>query len=193
VSTKLDPGVDPVAEADQRGSIMAVLRMGNMDMEMPGTMSPISANGHGAIEQTAYMQDAVAAPTPIGPAGPGLEGVPSAMVVGGSGLPGMPAPGPIAGQGGIPVWGMPVTGTPIGLGGPPHLPLGGPASLKSHTVRNNTKQELPEPVDHFLLDVKHEPGLRLPAPVKRVQYTERHPVYGPDEVNYPQYAVPPGQ
>ncbi len=37
VSTRLDPGVDPVTEADRRGSVMAIIRMGNKDMEMPGT------------------------------------------------------------------------------------------------------------------------------------------------------------
>ncbi|MCA9071868.1 MAG: hypothetical protein KDA84_23230, partial [Planctomycetaceae bacterium] len=35
VSTKLEPGVDPVHEADRRGTIMAVLRVGNMDFETP--------------------------------------------------------------------------------------------------------------------------------------------------------------
>ena len=37
VSTRLDPGVDPIVEADRRGSIMAILRLGNKDIEMPGT------------------------------------------------------------------------------------------------------------------------------------------------------------
>ena len=36
VSTRLDPGVDPIVEADRRGSIMAVIRLGNKDVEMPG-------------------------------------------------------------------------------------------------------------------------------------------------------------
>jgi hypothetical protein len=35
VSTRLDPGVDPIAEADRRGSILAIVRMGNKDLE-PG-------------------------------------------------------------------------------------------------------------------------------------------------------------
>jgi hypothetical protein len=35
VSTKLDPGVDPVQEAHRRGSILAVIRMGSADLEMP--------------------------------------------------------------------------------------------------------------------------------------------------------------
>ena len=36
VSTRLDPGVDPIVEADRRGAILGVLRIGNKDMEMPG-------------------------------------------------------------------------------------------------------------------------------------------------------------
>lgn len=36
VSTRLEPGVDPVAEADRRGSILAIVRLGAIDLEMPG-------------------------------------------------------------------------------------------------------------------------------------------------------------
>jgi hypothetical protein len=35
VSTRLDPGVDPIQEASRRGAILAVLRMGSVDLEMP--------------------------------------------------------------------------------------------------------------------------------------------------------------
>ena len=35
VSTRLDPGVDPIVEADRRGAIMAIVRVGNKDLEMP--------------------------------------------------------------------------------------------------------------------------------------------------------------
>lgn len=35
VSTRLDPGVDPVQEAHRRGSILAVVRIGSVDLEMP--------------------------------------------------------------------------------------------------------------------------------------------------------------
>jgi hypothetical protein len=39
VSTRLDPGVDPIAEADRRGTILAILRLGGIDLEMAqGTM-----------------------------------------------------------------------------------------------------------------------------------------------------------
>ncbi len=36
VSTRLEPGVDPVAEARRRGTILLVLRLGNIDLEAPG-------------------------------------------------------------------------------------------------------------------------------------------------------------
>ena len=187
VSTQLDPGIDPVFEADRRGTIMAVLRVGNMNFEMPGrpplpgAPGAIEANG-GFIEQASYNVDGdeghLVPPMPIGGAPGGMHAVPGPMMVGGFSAPGYPAPHPVAGMGSIPSWGMPITGTPIGLAGPPHIPLGGPAGLQSHTVRNRTKVDIGRPVDHFLLDVKHKPGLKLPHPVKHVQYEERHPAYG---------------
>ena len=36
VSTRLDPGVDPIVEADRRGSILAIIRIGNKDLQIPG-------------------------------------------------------------------------------------------------------------------------------------------------------------
>lgn len=45
VSTRLDPGVDPIAEADRRGTILAIVRLGGIDLEMtqgvPGNSSSI--------------------------------------------------------------------------------------------------------------------------------------------------------
>ncbi len=37
VSTRLDPGIDPVTEADRRGSVLAIVRIGNKDMGLPDT------------------------------------------------------------------------------------------------------------------------------------------------------------
>src|SRR5262249_2534212 len=37
VSTRLEPGVDPVLEADKRGTILLVVRLGGIDLEMPST------------------------------------------------------------------------------------------------------------------------------------------------------------
>lgn len=188
VSTKLDPGVDPVQEADKRGTIMAVLRVGNIDREMPGQPGgrPMaSADGSDDVDQVAYKVDGergeIVPPMPIGPAGNVRgPGIPNAMMVAGGGIPGVPIAG-----GNVEAWGMPITGTPIGLPGPPHLPYGGPAGLKTHTVRNRTRMDLPKPVDHMLIDVAHEPGYSLPEPVRYVQYKEKHPVYQPGELSNP--------
>jgi hypothetical protein len=192
VSTRLDPGVDPIQEADKRGTIMAVMRVGNMDLEMPGQPGgrPVVWNDPNGVEQVAYQVDGergeLVPPMPIGPAGNGGgPGIPNAMMVAGSGYPGAPISGV-----NMPPWGMPITGTPIGLAGPPHLPLGGPAGLKSHTVRNRTRMDLPAPVDHMLIDVRHEPGLSLPEPVRYVEYTEKHPVYQPGELSNPAWNAP---
>jgi hypothetical protein len=37
VSTPLEPGVDPIVEANRRGTILAVIRIGNIDLEDPST------------------------------------------------------------------------------------------------------------------------------------------------------------
>lgn len=184
VSTRLDPGIDPIAEADRRGTIMAVLRVGNMDLET-GSEAPAAggATQTGGISQTGNIekvdgeQGHFVAPVPIGAVGGRNGGVPGPMIMGRPGLPGQMAVNPISGVGPTPVWGMTTTGTPIGLPGPPHLPYGGPAGLRSHTVRNLTARSIPKPTDHMLIDVKHNPGIRVPAPVKHIQYTENHPQF----------------
>lgn len=48
-----------------------------------------------------------------------------------SGMPGAPVSGV-----NMTAWGMPITGTPIGLPGPPHIPLGGPAYAPMNVVRD---------------------------------------------------------
>ena len=54
VSTRLDPGDDPIVEADRRGSIMAILRMGNKLK----TINPAAP----AAAPAAFMQGGHAAP-----------------------------------------------------------------------------------------------------------------------------------
>ena len=186
VSTRLDPGIDPVQQAEQMGTVMLILRFGNKDLQPPASM--LSADG--SVTQVNYMmmdgqEGQMAPPTPISTLATEVGGgVPSAMIAAGGGLPGQPAM-PVAGMGAMPPWGMPMTSTPIGLPGPPHLPFGGPAGLKSHTVRNLSQNKMPKPVDHMLIDVKHDPGYSVPEPVRHIQYTEKHPVHGPGEVAHP--------
>ena len=187
-STRLDPGVDPVSEADRRGTIMVVLRVGNKNLEQQGAGEPTAEFDNG-LQQVSYNADGekgeIVPPVPVEVSGSNYAGVPGPMIVAGPGGPN----GPVAGMNGVPMWGMPNTSTPIGLPGPPHLPFGAPAGLKSHTVRNLTKTELPDPVDHMLIDVKHQPGIRVPKPVRHVEYSENHPIYGPGQVSQPNWNV----
>ncbi len=187
VSTRLDPGVDPVHEADRRGTILAVLRIGNVDLEMSGAGAEVSQASHAVVDG---MNGQLAEPMPIGPIGAG-SAVPSAQMMGGPSYPGMPPYSPVTGFN-APQWGHPITATPIGLPGPPSLPLGGPAGLKSYTMRNNTPMDIPDPVDHMLVDVKTLPGYRLPPPVRHVEITEKHPLYAPGEVSAPASYGPMG-
>ena len=41
VSTRLEPGVDPILEADKRGTILLILRLGAIDLEMQGSSSTV--------------------------------------------------------------------------------------------------------------------------------------------------------
>jgi hypothetical protein len=145
VSTRLDPGVDPIVEADRRGSIMAIIRIGNKDLQ--------GAGGGGV--------------------GVGAEIIPQSYnaAIGGGACP----PGYVSGVT-SPDYGMTYTGTPIGLPGPPHLPLGHPAGLCHHGIHNHTHHRIPGPVHHFNVHVKQEPGFRYPKPVSSVHINETaHP------------------
>jgi hypothetical protein len=157
VSTRLEPGVDPILEADRRGSILAILRVGNIDLEMPGTevtaMGPQGPIVRAGGAMTAAMPAGYMAP------GPASGAAPYAMA---------------SGVGGSPSWGIPISGTPIGLPGPPHVPLGGPAGLKKHTITNRTLVSVPGPTEKFDVTVKHWPGIRVPRPVRRVNITEQN-------------------
>jgi hypothetical protein len=199
VSTRLDPGVDPVAEADRRGTILVVFRIGNMSLEAAGAPAPGDENAQigpdGKLMQVAHrLVDGATGqhepPMPIATAVGNGFGIPAPMIVAGGGAPGMPPSSPIAGVGPTPPWGMPITGTPIGLPGPPHLPYGGPAGLRSHTVRNLSRNNIPKPVDHMLIDVRHNPGYSVPEPVRHIEYTETHPTFGPGQTAYPKWANP---
>ncbi len=146
VSTRLDPGVDPIVEADRRGAILAIIRVGNKDLEVPGGQMISGANGGGmsGVMPTAAM-------LPVGGACP---------------------PNFVAGVT-APQYGMPMVGTPIGLPGPPHVPLGVPAGLKKHVMVNHTQVQLPEPTRQVRIDVRQEPGYSYPEPANHVSIVER--------------------
>lgn len=193
VSTRLDPGVDPIAEADRRGAILAIIRLGNLDLQMPGQMTAMN----GGVEHAQYTEpydgqiieggeydDASGspsygsegyAPEGYGPECYGAEGGmgmggPQGMSTAGFSPPVAP-PNMISGVNG-PQWGMPITGTPIGLPGPPHIPLGHQAGLKSHTMKNKTRIMMPPPVHDMKMTVKQRPGMNYPRPVNHVKVAE---------------------
>jgi len=86
---------------------------------------------------------------------------------------GMP-PGFVAGVT-SPLYGMPMCGTPIGLAGPPHVPLGVPAGLEKHVIENHTHMSIPDVVHKVKIDVKQTPGLSYPNPVHHVHIVEATP------------------
>jgi hypothetical protein len=80
VSTKLLPGEDPLAEAQRRGTILAVIRLGNIDLENPNSppMSGPMPGGPapGMPPMGAPMGVPMGAPMPSGPT---TGGFPQAM------------------------------------------------------------------------------------------------------------------
>jgi hypothetical protein len=161
VSTRLDPGLDPIVEADRRGVILAVVRVGNKDLEIPGEgyeggaylgRIPISDS---QVAPASHCESCGAPPVASGGYYPGATANPMGFAGGGA---------PAGGGGG---WGIPITGTPIGLPGPPHIPLGGPAGLQKHTIHNRTHSYLPKPSDRIDIHVQQHPGQRYPTPRTR--------------------------
>lgn len=154
VSTRLEPGLDPIIEADRRGAILAILRLGNKDVEMSGP-SVYGVDGSGY--------------------GPGMIG-PNGMPCGPGGMSanaGMNPPNMVAGMT-APQYGMTYTGTPIGIPGPPHIPLGAPAGLQKHVMRNHTHMNIPDPVEKMRIDVRQQPGYSYPTPPSRVSIREQN-------------------
>ncbi len=142
VSTRLDPGVDPIVEADRRGAILAIVRLGDKDLQIPNSQ-----------------------PQEAGVAAASYDNAPN----------GQQSPAPMGYVAGVsaPQYGMPMCGTPIGLPGPPSVPLGVPAGLQSHTIRNHTATHLPKPTEHVTVDVKQKPGYNYPKGANHVRIVER--------------------
>jgi len=158
VSTRLEPGLDPIVEADRRGSILAIIRLGNKDIEMSGS----GVYGGGSLPPGAYVD------------GNGTTCGPDGSPVGAYNNPPNMVSGVTA-----PQYGMPQSGTPIGLVGPPHIPFGAPAGLQSHVIRNRTHMNIPDPVSKVKGTVRHQPGYSYPAPPSRFHIKEQniHPGY----------------
>jgi len=178
VSTRLDPGVDPIVEADRRGSILSIIRIGSKDVELPGGGGDGAGGG---VMQASYG-------APCGPGGGAIAG--GYMSLPNSNVAGVTTP----------AYGMPISGTPIGLPGPPHVPLGVPAGLQKHVIRNHTKVHLPQPTRKIAIDVKQHPGMSYPKPASHMflwewakqpwtkfhqPFTGKHQLVGGDQLHGP--------
>ena len=86
VSTRLEPGIDPILEADKRGTILLIVRMGAIDLEAPGGGSVLAGPSGPARGAAPTMGHGAMAPA----VGPGLE------MIAGSLPPGLTPAGPPA-------------------------------------------------------------------------------------------------
>jgi hypothetical protein len=167
VSTRLDPGVDPIVEADRRGAILAIARLGNKDLEVPGEMLE-----EGDVMQAQYVEGDAGMFCPEDQGQPiGAPNMPRPMARGAAAPAAVP-PGPVSGMT-VPQYGMPMSGTPIGLPGPPHVPHGVPAGLQKHVVKNHTRMHLPGPTEKLKVHVKQKPGFSYPKPPSTVRIIEK--------------------
>ncbi len=176
VSTRLDPGVDPIVEADRRGSILAIIRLGNKDLELPGMAGeteyvvPASHQSASPVRPASDSSPADVAPVEMSSGDIQFGETPIGLQTGAF-VPPAAAPHQIA-QATAPPWGMPISGTPIGLPGPPHVPLGVPAGLRRHVVKNHTKRHIPHPTRRVKINVKQRPGFSYPKPPSHVWIRE---------------------
>ena len=96
VSTRLEPGVDPIIEADKRGTILMIVRLGGIDLEMegqgaitmPGDTAPAPVPGSTMMPPGSFPANAmpltpiesVPLDAPVSPMAPGLVAPPAEMV-----------------------------------------------------------------------------------------------------------------
>lgn len=157
VSTRLDPGVDPIVEADRRGAILGIVRLGNKDLQVPGAQVQEGGVAAAAYQCPTDGNGTPTAPMPMGSPVGGYSTMPTNYMSGVTG----------------PQYGMPMCGTPIGLPGPPSVPMGVPAGLQKHTMKNHTRVHLPEPTEKMTIDVKQTPGYSYPKPADHARIVER--------------------
>jgi hypothetical protein len=89
VSTRLEPGIDPILEADKRGTILLIVRLGAIDLEMPG--GPVVGAVSGPIVSGVAAPAAPAAPAPAPAAAPVTEVPPASLPPGVTPTPPAPA------------------------------------------------------------------------------------------------------
>ena len=158
VSTRLDPGVDPIREASRRGAILAVVRLGNKDLQSAAANGEAGANG---ITQTGFH-------AALGGGHPGRRSLGRAHR-----RQRRHAAGLLyfrrhrAG-----VWDADVRHADRPGWSAAHS-LGNSRRTPKYTMVNHTHVCMPEPTHEIRVDVKHEPGYCAPTPPNHVRIVER--------------------
>ncbi len=190
VSTRLEPGKDLIAEATHRGTILAIVCLGAKDLQRRTSgVNGETARGDGDNPSEPHSPLGYPVTCPAGTRAPG--GGPDAC-----------PPAPITGNVRdvqVPQGTMPACGTPIGLPGPPHVPLGPPAGLQSHPIMNHAKARMPGPLHKGAIDAEQKPGRgdTAPAddfpeaPANDTQSFPRVPVLGPISSDKPEAELGP--
>jgi hypothetical protein len=70
VSTRLDPGVDPVIEADKRGTILLIVRLGGINLEMDAVGSPVPSDAPPPGSTTINLPPGMLPPGVVAPGAP---------------------------------------------------------------------------------------------------------------------------
>jgi hypothetical protein len=116
VSSRLEPGVNPIVEASKRGSILLIARLGNINLEAPNTPpmdapSPYAQRNQGGMPPNMQMPGGMPMmPQGMGNGMPGMQGGPMMPPGMGNGMPGMqgaPMMPPQAQQGAAPISKLP--------------------------------------------------------------------------------------
>ncbi|MCS7045372.1 MAG: hypothetical protein NZO58_03350 [Gemmataceae bacterium] len=127
ISTRLEPGADPIQEALRRGSILAIVRMGNVDQEAPNT-PPLNAAGPHAPAAAPTLTPSMPSPKFMAP-------YPGYLPGHGSVSPGAAGPGHARSTVPPPMPPAAATGLPPGLV-PSPVPPGSNPSVLSGTTGN---------------------------------------------------------
>jgi hypothetical protein len=140
VSTRLAPGEDPIAEACRRGSILLIIRLGNIDLEAPNTPAmdapvPFAGGGpaHPGMMPPGMMPPGMMPPGMMPPGmaqgmmAPGMVPPPGMMP------PGMAGPGPRGPVPGVPVKMVPPQPPVPGTGPVTQAPGNGPVQPATYT------------------------------------------------------------
>jgi hypothetical protein len=157
VSTRLEPGADPVAEAQRRGTVLAIIRLGNIDLEnrsSPGMTAPPGAAppGSGPI---ILPGPASTTPGPLMPIRPGL--VPPLVPAPAPGPVPAPVPAPAPPPGAVPAPVPPMNLPPLGGAG-----VGNGAAAKPPVVKTPTLPSAPPGVPTVPSDTASELPAVLP-------------------------------